>query len=179
MILHVPPAVAPKVSARPWSWCIAARARTFVGRRGVAALFGGVFLALPLVAPASAADLPPVRIGVLTDMTGPYGDAAGAGSVTAANLAVADFGPTVLGRKIEIISADHQNKPDVGVSIARAWFDTQGVDMVTDLTNSAVAVAVQALATEKHRIDLVTSTATTAITNEACSPTGVHWTFDS
>jgi branched-chain amino acid transport system substrate-binding protein len=181
MFPYASPATAPTVSPRPWPSRIAARFRTCLDPSGLAWLFGGVCLSLPLLAlsPALADDLPPVRIGVLTDMTGPYGDAAGAGSVTAANLAVADFGPTVLGRKIEVISADHQNKPDVGVSIARTWFDTKGVDMVTDLTNSAVAVAVQALATEKHRIDLVTSTATTALTNEACSPTGVHWTFDS
>lgn len=121
----------------------------------------------------------PLRIGVLTDMNGPYADSAGAGSVVAAQLAVADFGATVLGRPIEIISADHQNKPDLAVSIARTWFDTEGVDMVADLTNSSVAIAVQALATEKHKVDIITSTATTAVTEENCSPTGMHWTFDS
>ena len=141
---------------------------------------GAVALAV-LAAPATAlaADPPPLRIGVLTDMNGPYGDAAGPGSVTAAKLAIADFGPTVLGRRIEVVGADHQNKPDLGVNIARAWFDNGGVEMITDLTNSSVAIAVQALATEKRRINLVTSTATTAITNEACSPTAAHWTFDS
>lgn len=132
---------------------------------------------LALSLPAGAET--PLRIGVLTDMNGPYGDAAGAGSVAAAQLAVADFGPTVLGRPIEIISADHENKPDLAVSIARTWFDTQGVDMVTDLTNSSVAIAVQALAAEKHKVDIITSTATTAVTEESCSPTGMHWTFDS
>ncbi|HET6605290.1 MAG TPA: ABC transporter substrate-binding protein [Rhodopila sp.] len=120
-----------------------------------------------------------MRIGVLTDMNGPYADSAGAGSVAAAQLAIADFGSTVLGRPIEIVSADHQNKPDLAVSIARTWFDTEGVDMVTDLTNSSVAIAVQALATEKHKVDIITSTATTAVTEEDCSPTGMHWTFDS
>ncbi len=138
-----------------------------------------MLVALALPATALAADPPPLRIGVLTDMNGPYGDAAGPGSVTAAKLAIADFGPSVLGRKIEVVGADHQNKPDLGVNIARAWFDNGGVDMITDLTNSSVAIAVQALATEKRRINLVTSTATTAITNEACSPTAAHWTFDS
>ena len=141
------------------------------------ALFASTWLALTPIAFAN--EPPPLRIGVLTDMNGPYGDAAGPGSVTAANLAVADFGPTVLGRRIEIVAADHQNKPDLAVSIAREWFDTKGVDMVTDLTNSSVAIAVQALAAEKHKIDLVTSTATTALTNEACTPTSAHWTFDS
>jgi branched-chain amino acid transport system substrate-binding protein len=143
---------------------------------------GWLILALALFAavpPARADDPVPLKIGVLTDMTGPYGDSAGAGSVAAAKLAVEDFGPTVLGRPIEIVSADHQNRPDVASDIARRWFDRDGVDMVTDLTNSAIAVAVQSLAREKHRIDLVTSTATTALTNKECSPYGVHWTFDS
>jgi branched-chain amino acid transport system substrate-binding protein len=121
----------------------------------------------------------PVRIGVLSDMGGPYADAAGAGSVAAVRLAVEDAGGTVLGRPVEVLSADHQNKPDVATAIARHWFDVDGVSLVTDLTNSAVAIAVQALAREKRRIDLVTSTATTALTNEACSPYGAHWTFDS
>lgn len=131
-----------------------------------------------LLAPASRAE-EPVRIGVLTDMGGPYADAAGAGSVVAARLAVEDFGAKPLGRPVEILSADHQNKPDIATAIARRWFDVDGVSMVTDLTNSGVAIAVQALAREKHRIDLVTSTATTALTNNECSPYGVHWTFDS
>ncbi len=145
--------------------------------RSAAVLLAAAFAAA--IPPAFAQQPPPLRIGVLTDMNGPYGDAAGPGSVAAANLAVADFGPTVLGRRIEIVAADHQNKPDLAVSIAREWFDTKGVDMVTDLTNSSVAIAVQALAAEKHKIDLVTSTATTALTNEACTATSAHWTFDS
>jgi len=132
-----------------------------------------------LAAAPGRAETPPLRIGVLTDMNGPYGDSAGEGSVAAARLAVQDFGPTVLGRPIEIVSADHQNKPDVGTAIARRWFDLDGVEMITDLTNSAVAIAVQAVAREKHRVDLVTSTATTALTNKECSPYGAHWTFDA
>lgn len=159
--------------------------RKHLDRHGSAMMHGGgccmivPALVLGLSSAVLAAELAPLRIGVLTDMNGPYGDAAGPGSVTAARLAVAEFGATVLGRKIEILGADHQNKPDLGVNIARTWFDTEGVDMVTDLTNSSVALAVQALATEKKRINLVTSTATTAITNEACSQTAAHWTFDS
>ncbi len=153
-------------------------------RHGTSMFWGGccgavLLMVLAIPFPALTADPPPLRIGVLTDMNGPYGDAAGAGSVTAARLAVADFGPTVLGRRIEIIAADHQNKPDIAVNIARTWFDVDGVEMITDLTNSSVAIAVQGLAEEKRRINLVTSTATTAITNEACSPTAAHWTFDS
>lgn len=139
-----------------------------------------VFGLLTLVTMSGRADpLVPLRLGVLTDMAGPYGDAAGAGAVIAARLAVEDFGGMVLGRPIEILSADHQNKPDVASDIARHWFDEDGVSMVTDLTNSSVAIAVQKLAQEKRRIDLVTSTATTALTNDACAPYGAHWTFDS
>ena len=129
-------------------------------------------------APA-AADPSAVKIGVLTDMSGAYADAAGRGSVVAAELAVEDVGGSLLGRPVAIVSADHQNKPEIGANIAREWYDRDGVDMITDLTNSSVAIAVQAIARERHKIDLVTSTATTVLTNEECSPWGAHWTFDS
>ena len=125
------------------------------------------------------ADEPPLKIGVLTDMTGPYGDASGPGSVHAARMAIADFGGSVLGRAVQVLGADHQNKPDIGTDIARQWFDREGVRMITDLTNSSVALAVQAVAKQRDRIDLVTSTATTALTNGECSPSGVHWTYDA
>lgn len=137
-------------------------------------------LALALsVASAQAQDGGAVKIGVLTDMSGAYGDASGQGSVVAARLAAEEFGGTLLGKPIEIVSADHQNKAAVGANIARRWYDRDGVTMITDLTNSAVAIAVQNVAKEKRRIDLVTSTASTALTNEDCSPYGAHWTFDS
>lgn len=137
--------------------------------------------ALMLAAPtmAATADSPAVKIGVLTDMSGAYGDAAGRGSVVAAELAVEDVGGSLLGKPVVIVSADHQNKTEIGANIAREWFDRDGVDMITDLTNSSVAIAVQAIARERHKIDLVTSTATTVLTNEECSPWGAHWTFDS
>ncbi len=132
------------------------------------------------LAPSLASAAPePIKIGVLTDMTGPYGDASGPGSVLAARMAIADFGGTVLGRPVEVLAADHQNKPDIGAQIARQWFDRDGVRMITDLTNSSVALAVQAVARQLDRIDLVTSTATTALTNAECSPSGVHWTYDA
>jgi branched-chain amino acid transport system substrate-binding protein len=120
-----------------------------------------------------------VKIGVLGDQSSAYSDLGGKGSVVAAQMAVDDFGRSVLGKPIEIVSADHQNKPEIGANIARRWYDREGVGMITDLTNSAVALAVQNVSKEKKRIDLVTSTATTALTNEECSPYGVHWTFDS
>jgi len=177
----------PAPSPRKWFLGLLTRWGKFIERHGMVSFPSGgccvalmaAMLGMAIPGTARAADPAPLRIGVLTDMNGPYGDAAGPGSVVAARLAVADFGASVLGRKIEILAADHQNKPDIGVGVARAWFDTEGVDMITDLTNSSVAIAVQALAQEKGKIDLVTSTATTAMTNENCSPTGAHWTFDS
>ena len=135
-------------------------------------------LAAVFAGPAAAQDRP-VKIGVLGDQSSAYADLGGQGSVVAAQMAVEDFGKTLFGKPIEIVSADHQNKPEVGANIARRWYDREGVDMITDLTNSAVALAVQDVSKEKKKIDLVTSTATTALTNEQCSPYGVHWTFDA
>lgn len=120
-----------------------------------------------------------VKIGVLNDQSGLYADFGGSGSVAAARMAVEDFGGTVLGKKIEIITADHQNKPDVASNIARRWMDVEGVDAFADLTNSAVALAVQGLTKERGKIAMFSGPATTRLTNEDCSPTGFHWTFDT
>ena len=136
-------------------------------------------LAVALAGTPGAAQTDTVKIGVLGDQSSAYSDLGGKGSVIAAQMAVEDFGTGVLGKPIAIVSADHQNKPEIGANIARGWYDRDGVTMITDLTNSAVAIAVQNLSKEKKKIDLVTSTATTALTNEACSPYGVHWTFDA
>lgn len=146
-------------------------------RQGAIAVAVAVSLA-GSVAPASAQDRA-VKIGVLGDQSSAYSDLGGTGSVVAAQLAIDDFGKTLFGKPIEIVSADHQNKPEIAANLARRWYDRDGVDMITDLTNSAVAIAVQNISKEKKRIDLVTSTATTALTNEECSPYGVHWTFDA
>ncbi len=136
----------------------------------------GALAAAMTAAPAFADG---VKIGVLGDMSGAYADLGGKGSVVAATMAIEDFGGKVLGKPIELVSADHQSKTDVGASIARRWYDREGVTMITDLTNSAVALAVQGISKEKKKIDIVTSTATTALTNKECSPWGVHWTYDS
>jgi branched-chain amino acid transport system substrate-binding protein len=120
-----------------------------------------------------------VRIGILNDQSGPYADFGGKTSVDAARMAVEDVGGKVLGKSIEIIIGDHQNKPDVGSAIARRWFDVDGVSAVAELTNSAVALAVQQIAKEKGKITLFTGPATTRLTNEDCSPTGFHWAFDT
>jgi branched-chain amino acid transport system substrate-binding protein len=120
-----------------------------------------------------------VRIGILNDQSGPYADFGGKTSVDAARMAVEDVGGKILGKSIEIIIGDHQNKPDVASAIARRWFDVDGVSAVAELTNSAVALTVQQIAKEKGKITLFTGPATTRLTNEDCSPTGFHWAFDT
>ena len=136
-------------------------------------------LALAVAATPALGQDRAVKIGVLGDQSSAYSDLGGKGSVVAAQMAVDDFGKSVLGKPVELVSADHQNKPEIAANISRRWYDREGVDMITDLTNSAVAIAVQNVTKEKKRINLVTSTATTALTNEECSPYGVHWTFDA
>ncbi len=129
------------------------------------------------LATGAAADQ--VKIGVLNDQSGLYAEFGGPGSVTAAQMAVEDFGGSVLGSKIEVVSADHQNKADVGSAIARKWFDVDGVTAIADLTNSAVALAVQGIAREKSKVTLFSGPASTRLFNEDCSPTGFMWTFDT
>ena len=120
-----------------------------------------------------------VKIGVLTDMSSLYADLAGPGSVTAAQMAIADFGGTVDGKKIELVSADHQNKPDVGSAIARQWFDNDGVDAIVDVPTSSVALAVQEVARTRKKVFLISGAAASDLTGKACSPTSVHWTYDT
>lgn len=135
------------------------------------------FAALLVGGAAGAAE--PLKIGVLEDMSGVYADITGEGSVAAAELAIADFGGEVLGRKIELVSADHQNKADIGSTTARRWYDNDGVEMITGIGNSAVALAVREVARDKGKIDISTSAAIKKLTNEACSPTGFHWVYDT
>jgi branched-chain amino acid transport system substrate-binding protein len=120
-----------------------------------------------------------VKIGVLNDQSGVYADFGGKGSVEAAKMAIEDFGGSVLGEKIELINADHQMKADLGTAIARRWYDVEGVDMITDLTSSTVALAVQQIAAEKKKIDIVVASSTSALTGSACTPYGFHWAYDS
>ena len=120
-----------------------------------------------------------VKIGVLTDMSGPYADNVGAGAVLAAKMAVEDFGGKVAGVPIEVVSADHQNKADIGLGIARRWYDTEGVDTITEVVSSAVALAVQQLSREKNRVLLATGPGTPDLTGKACSPVGFHWAYDN
>jgi branched-chain amino acid transport system substrate-binding protein len=131
--------------------------------------------ALLVAAPASAQ----VKIGILNDQSGVYADYGGKYSIEAAKMAIEDFGGEVLGQKVELVTADHQNKPDLATSIARRWYDTEGVDMITELTTSSVALAVQELSGEKKKIDIVVGAATSRITGDACTPYGFHWAFDT
>jgi branched-chain amino acid transport system substrate-binding protein len=120
-----------------------------------------------------------VRIGVVTDMTGALSDLSGRGSVTAVKMAVEDFGGKVLGQPIEVLEMDHQNKADVASSKVREWFDQQKVDMITDLTNSAVALAAMGVAKEKNRIAIVNGAGSTRISNDACNANSVHYAWDT
>ena len=127
-------------------------------------------------APASAQG---VKIGVLADQSGTFADFDGKWSVEAAKMAVEDFGGSVLGQKIELIDADHQDKLDLASAIARRWYDVEGVDMIADLTLSSVALAVQGIAAERKKIDIVVASSTSALTGPACTPYGFHWAYDS
>jgi branched-chain amino acid transport system substrate-binding protein len=128
--------------------------------------------------PAGAEMNGTLRIGVLNDMSSVYSDFQGPGSVAAADLAVEDFA-TLSKRKVEILSADHQNKPDVGASIARRWFDIDGVDMIVDVPNSAVAIAVADIAREKNKVFIGSGAGSSVLTGAKCSPNTVHWTYDT
>ena len=132
-----------------------------------------------LIATPVLAQGKPVRIGVLSDMSSLYADLGGAGSVLAAQMAVQDFGGKVNGVPIQVISADHFNKPDTGKATALRWVDDEGVDAVVDVPTSSVALAVQDVMREKGKVFLISGAASSDLTGKACSPTGVHWTYDT
>ncbi|MBK3400241.1 MULTISPECIES: ABC transporter substrate-binding protein [Methylobacterium] len=146
-------------------------------RRPIRRLAPALAALLSLLAPAAAAERP-VKIGVLNDMSGPYADYQGQGSVIAAQLAIEDFSKQA-GRPVELVSADHQNKTDIGASIARRWFDQDGVDLIVDVPNSAVALAVANLAREKNKVFIGSGAGTAELTGKQCSPNTVHWTYDT
>lgn len=120
-----------------------------------------------------------IKIGVLNDMSGLYADLSGMGSVVAARLAVEDFGAARKGMKVEIVSADHQNKPDVGSTVARTWYDTDKVDVIVDVPTSSVALAVNQITREKGKAFLASGPASSDLTGKACSPNTIHWTYDT
>jgi branched-chain amino acid transport system substrate-binding protein len=120
-----------------------------------------------------------IKIGVMNDMSGLYADIAGPGSVWAARKAVEDFGAAAKGMKVEILAADHQNKPDIGSNIARQWIDVDKVDAIADVPTSSVGLAVNQIIREKNKVHLNTGSATSDLTNKACSPNTVHWAYDT
>ena len=134
-----------------------------------------------LLSPIAHAEIPGnlVRVGVLTDMSGPFSDEVGSGSVAAAKLAAEDFATESQGLKVEIIFADHQNKPDIGTSIAQSWFDRDGVAAIVDLPNSGVALSVASVAQARHRTTLASSSMSSDLTGKACRPTTVQWVTDT
>jgi branched-chain amino acid transport system substrate-binding protein len=120
-----------------------------------------------------------VRVGIITDMSGQYADGNGPGSVIAAQMAAEEIGGTVAGRRIEIISADHQDKPDVGVGIVRDWIDNRNVDVVAEGVTSSVALAIQNLTRERKKLFLISGSGSSDLTGKQCSPTSVQWTYDT
>ena len=153
--------------------------RTITRRATALALGAALGLATLGGASAQQADTSPIRIGVLTDMSGLFADISGPGAVVAVNMAVKDFGGKVLGRPIEVLSADHQNKADIGLSLARGWIDEKNVVMLADLMNSSVALGVMELTKTKDRIAIVNGASTSVITNEKCTPNSIHYTWDT
>jgi len=139
---------------------------------------GLAVLLCPLAARAQVSDNA-VKIGILNDQSGVYADFGGKWSVEAAKMAVEDFGGKVLNAPIELLNADHQNKPDIASNIARQWYDVDKVDAIMELTTSSVALAVQQLSKAKKKIDIVTGAATTDLTGKQCSPYGFHWAYDT
>jgi branched-chain amino acid transport system substrate-binding protein len=120
-----------------------------------------------------------IKIGVLNDMSGVYSDVTGAGSLVAARMAVEDFGAAAKGMKVEIVGADHQNKPDVGSSIVRSWIDVDKVDVIVDVPTSSIALAVSEIVRDKNKVFLVSGAGASDLTGPACTPNTIHWTYDT
>src|ERR1700686_2643662 len=144
----------------------------------IASLLLGTALSVASASFAAAQDKT-VKIGALSDQSGLYADLGGPGSTLAAQMAVEDSGLTAKGWKIDIISGDHQNKPDIGTAIARQWFDVDKVDVIVDVPNSGVALAVNNIIKEKNGVSINSGAATSDLSNAQCSPNTVHWTYDT
>ena len=158
--------------------------RTGNARNSAVWTLGACAAALAMAGPALAQQKVSddvVKIGVLTDMSGTYSDFTGQGAVIAAQMAIDDFSKngTILGKKIELVSTDHQNKADIGAERARNWFDREKVDVITELVTTSVALAVMEVAEQKNKIALVSGAASLPITNERCNANTVHWVYDS
>lgn len=142
-------------------------------------LLGLLLLSAASFAQTANGSAEPVRLGLILDMSGPYADVTGAGSVAAAKMAVEDFGGKVLGRPIEVLVADHQNKAEIAAAKAREWFDTQNVVALMDVAASATALAAQDIAKQRNKIIILNGPGTTRLTNEACGPQTVHYSYDT
>jgi branched-chain amino acid transport system substrate-binding protein len=138
-----------------------------------------IFLSAVLAFAGPAQAQEPIRVGVMNDQSSVYADFQGKGSVLAAQMAVEDYGGKAAGRKVEVVFADHQNKPDVGSAIARKWLDQDGVDLIVDLPNSAVALAVNEVVRQKNKVMIGSGAGTSELTGSKCSPNTVHWTYDT
>jgi branched-chain amino acid transport system substrate-binding protein len=138
-----------------------------------------IFLSAVLAFAGLAQAQEPIRVGVMNDQSSVYADFQGKGSVLAAQMAVEDYGGKAAGRKVEVVFADHQNKPDVGSAIARKWLDQDGVDMIADLPNSAVAFAVSEVVRQKNKVMIGSGAGSSDLTGAKCSPNTVHWTYDT
>ena len=136
-------------------------------------------LSAAMVSAGAAYGQQEIKIGVLNDMAGTYADLAGPGSVLAARMAIEDLGDLVKGWKIEVVGADHQNKPDIGSNVARQWFDVDKVDVIVDVPTSSVALAINEIAREKNKVFIGSGPATSDLTGAKCSPNTVHWTYDT
>jgi len=147
--------------------------RTLLAAAALAAVFAGSALG-----PASAEDIA-VKLGILNDRSGVYADLSGEGSVIAAKMAVEDFKAAEKGLKVEIVSADHQNKPDIGAGIARQWYDQDGVDAIFDVPTSSVALAVSQVTKEKNKIFIDSGAGSTEIAGKQCTPNTLMWTYDT
>src|SRR5688572_29396987 len=146
---------------------------------GAATIASALLCAVPAIAQNGQVSDGVVRIGLIEDMSGVYADITGKGVVTAAQMAVEDFGGKVLGMPVEVVFADHQNKPDIAAAVARKWFDTDKVDAILDVASSSPALAVIEIAKEKKKIITLSSPGSTRITNEVCGPYVVHWAYDT
>jgi branched-chain amino acid transport system substrate-binding protein len=136
-------------------------------------------VAAGLTAGSASGQISGVKIGVLNDQSGLYADLSGLGGFDAVKMAVEDFGGTVGGAKIEVVTADHQNKSDIGSSVARQWYDQDHVDLIMDVPNSGVALAINEVAREKNKIAIFSGPGSSDLTNAKCSPSGIHWTYDT
>jgi branched-chain amino acid transport system substrate-binding protein len=151
----------------------------FARNSALALAFSAALGFAPACAQSGAISGDVIKIGVLTDMSGQFSHESGEGAVTAVRMAVEDFGGKVLGKPIEIVVADHQNKPDVASAIARKWFEIENVDMIANLINSSIALSVSQLAKDKNRIAIINGSGASRLTGDACTPNSIHYAYDT